>query len=403
MELRRRCVEQLALRATRGSLRRLELPYAEDAARRLADFSSNDYLGLARSPALLAAIEEAHAGVVARRRALGAPILGSSGSRLLAGNCEYAEEIEEAMAAYFRRPAALAFNSGYDLNLSLMSSLCTGPDLVVLDELVHNSVQMGVRMSRTPRTNVVTFRHNDAGDLERVLREGVEGSQPQRQIFIAIESLYSMDGDIAPLQRILDLAEAYGAAVIVDEAHASCVYGPRGEGIAVADGVQDHPALLCTVHTFGKAFGVHGAVGAMQEWLKDYLVNYGRPFIYSTAPSLHTLTSMGEAVRFVQTEEGDGLRAQVMDRVREFREGLEARGLGSELRDSPSPIQALNTPGNENSLRVASFLRESGFDVRAIRAPTVPDNEERLRVILHSHNSAEEVGDLVDCIATVVG
>ena len=204
-------------------------------------------------------------------------LLGSTGSRLLTGDSAYAHTLEQRLAKWHRRPAALLCNSGYDANLSVLSSV-TLDTIVIMDELSHNSLQMGVKLSK--KCDVDTFRHNDLEDLRRLLEHHLANPKP---VLVVVESVYSMDGDIAPLREILDLSSEFQACVIVDEAHGLGVFGEHGMGVLERDSLESHPALLCSIHTFGKAAGCHGAVICGSHSLKEYLINYGRPIMYSTS------------------------------------------------------------------------------------------------------------------------
>ena len=399
--LRRRAGAEMQRRIVSGGIRELRLPHASDGSV-LKDFSSNDYLGLARSDALAQDVRRRLAAVEGSRREAGLPFIGSSGSRLLAGHCGLCEEVEGRLAAALRRPRALIFNSGYDLNLSLLGALPQRGDAVVYDELAHNSMIMGMRMGRGGAQDRLSFRHNDVAHLRDQLRSARDRVGDDAAVFVAVESVYSMDGDIAPLGDILGAAEESGAVVIVDEAHATGVYGRAGGGVVVAEGLEGHGALLASVHTFGKALGAHGACVATAGWLGDYLVNCARPFIYSTAPALHTLVAMDAAMAFQATAAGDARRAALFCKIMRFREGL-ADLPDAALLPSESPIQAVLFPGNERCVRAAESLRARGFDCRPIRAPTVPAGEERIRVILHAHNADEDIDGLVAELRGLLG
>ena len=191
------------------------------------------------------------------------------------------------------RESALVFNSGYDLNLGLLACLTRPGDAVVFDELVHNSTVMGLRLGQhhhseaERRRRPWIFQHNDVRDLEARLAEARAALGPQALLFVAVEAIYSMDGDVAPLAAICDAAARQGACVIVDEAHSTGVVGPGGRGLVAEEGLEEHPALLCSIHTFGKAMGCHGAVLCGPRLLRDYCANYCAPFIYSTATTFH--------------------------------------------------------------------------------------------------------------------
>jgi 8-amino-7-oxononanoate synthase len=309
-------------------------------------------------------------------------------------------------------------------------------DAIVMDELVHNSLVMGVRMGRLRRERVYMFRHNDVVDLRRVLNHVASSSSSLSSTLVVVESVYSMDGDIAPLKSILELAKDMGAGVMVDEAHGLGVYGHTntknlemistdgddgdiendvgdlqtqgGAGVLAALNLERHPALLCSIHTFGKAAGCHGAIVAGSSTLIAYLVNYARPFVYSTALPPHSLVSIQQAYKSMMGVEGERRRTKVFRLVRYFREGISANlnadfpGSDFELLPSPSPIQALVVPGNEQCISVCLYLRNVGFDVYAIRSPTVTKGKERIRIILHAHNNEDEVSALMKMLVVAL-
>eukprot|EP00752_Nemacystus_decipiens_P004178 g3820.t1 len=412
----------LARRREEGTLRELRTPEQDQC---FVDFTSNDYLGLGREADLRQASEveaaRARKETAGRRRrqrprptwtatdtaiddtgAGGFPIVGSGGSRLLSGNSWYAEELEQWIARFHKRPSALLFNSGYDANLGLMSCLPQPGDTVVCDELVHNSVRMGSRLGRQKET--ILFRHNDVGHLDATLRNlRFQARSPDAaptNIFVAVESVYSMDGDLAPLMEILDVAGAYGALVIVDEAHGTGILGEQGRGLVSALSLEAHPALLAGMHSFGKAFGAHGAVVVGSSTLKEFLVNYARPLIYSTSLPLDSLACIKCA--YLMQASADDRRKRVLELVDRFQRHLSSDDTADstvplDAKQVPrhrSPIQSVLVAGNERSLFVAESLRALGFDVRAIRKPTVAEGTERLRITLHAYNTDVEVESL---------
>lgn len=371
------------------------------------DFTSNDYLGLARCPALAARIHVEAARVEALGKARGSPFIGATGSRLLSGTTWYHSEVEAWLATFFRRESALVFNSGYDLNLGLLACLTRPGDAVLFDELIHNSSVMGLRLGawhhhkkpHAQERRPWVFRHNDVGDMETRLAEARAALGPDALLFVAVEAVYSMDGDLAPLTQICDAAARHGACVIVDEAHATGVLGEKGRGLVCAEGLEDHPALLCSIHTFGKALGCHGAVLCGPQVLRDYCANYCAPFIYSTASSFHSLASMRMACEYQSEAEGDKRRATLHELVQVFQTTLgdalaTEDEAGCRLLPSPTPIQAVLVPGNARVTAVATALQAAGLDVRPLRPPTVPEGKERLRVVLHAHNTKGEVETL---------
>ena len=402
---------RLAKRRQNGSLR---TPKPIDTffhkAQSGVDFSSNDYLGLARCHQQ----KETVGRLVQEQTEI---CLGATGSRLLSGDSLFARNLEVWLAKLHQRQTATIFNSGYDANLSILSSIIEPGDLVILDELCHNSAVMGVRMSRQREFRV--FPHNDMNAL-RILLEKTRFSH--KCCLIVVESVYSMDGDVAPLNDVLDLALRHGAHVVVDEAHGLGIYGRTnrndlevsrkthdgcqrqerptsnrfgGTGVLAALELESHPALLASVHTFGKAAGCHGAVICGSDTLRDFLWNYARPFVYSTSLPLHSLVTIKAAYMTMTSIEGDVRRAHTFHLVKQFcsimNEALSASQLVS-LWPSPSPIQALVLGDNDTCLEFCQrILDQYAIRLYAIRAPTVPKGLERVRVILHAHNTEDEV------------
>ena len=376
-------VERLASYQKNGLLRQLKLaPY-------LTDFCSNDYLGFARSPALKLLIHQAHAEQADTRN-------GATGSRLLAGQTLLAQELEEELAQFYQTESALVFNSGYDANLGLLACLPRAGDTLLTDELIHASMIDGARLSYATRQR---FRHNDLADVEANLKTARESSK-EGQVFVAVESVYSMDGDTAPLRELVDLCEQYDAALLVDEAHATGIYGPNGEGLVVAMGLQNR--VLARVHTFGKALGVHGAAVVGPAVLRDYLINFARTFIYTTALPAHSLLAIQCAHQYRMSDAGT--QVQLQEQLAYFRQSVIHFLPNATWTDSQSPIQCLILSGNDFARQVAHQAQQVGLDVRAILSPTVPAGQERLRLCIHAFNTTEEIDKLVAILrATLAG
>lgn len=305
------------------------------------------------------------------------------------------------LARFHDAESALLFNSGFDLNLGLYASMPQPGDIVVFDELVHSSIHEGLRLSRA---RSVAFRHNDAGDLRRQLnmaiaeRDTARPSGGKPSIIIAVESVYSMDGDCAPLAEFCDAADEVGAAVVVDEAHGTGVFGREGRGWVAELGLEHR--VFCRVHTFGKALGVHGAAVLGPQVLREYLINYARPLIYSTSLPTHSLVSVRCAYALMQREATQ--RQRQLQRLLAAFHRRSARLPPGRALASPSPIQAVVVPGNDACVAAAQLLQRRGFAVLPIRSPTVPAGSERLRIILHCHNTCEQVDALMDAIEDVL-
>lgn len=333
----------------------------------LEDFSSNDYLGLSRNKALAEQIALEYTSLETS--------LGSGGSRLLAGNSNYFEELEQYLAKVHIGESALIMNSGFVANLAIFSTLPQKGDTVIYDELIHACIKDGVRMSNA---TYYSFKHNSVSSLEQKLQRATG------TVFVAVESVYSMDGDTAPLLDIVSLCKQYNAQLIVDEAHSTGVFGTGGAGLCCALGIENDIAVR--VHTFGKAMGCHGAVVIASEVVKQYLINFSRPFIYTTAMPLHGLVTIKNAYRFL--ESNSSIQQELMDKIKLFTSNIVSSV------ESTSAIQVVIIPGNSNVKKKANELQKAGFDVRPVMSPTVKEGTERLRICLHIHNSDQSIIEL---------
>ena len=355
---------------------------ARDRLRRLApragvDFSSNDYLGLASSNRLREAVKAALARGLA---------IGSGGSRLLRGNDPEHEALEAEAARLFGAEAALFLSSGYAANVALFSALPQRGDLVVHDALIHASAHDGMRLGRADR---VPATHNDAGAFDDALsrwrRSGGTG-----RAWIAVESLYGMDGDRAPLADLVEVAARHEALLVIDEAHATGVFGEGGRGLAAGlDGREN----VITVHTCGKAMGVEGAFLCGPAVMRDFLVNRARAFIFSTAPSPLMASAARESLRCLADE--PERRAALWRLVAAAERLLAPCGVAP----TGSQILPLVIGEDAATMRVAASLQRSGLDVRGIRPPTVPPGTARLRLSLTLNANEADVAALADALA----
>jgi 8-amino-7-oxononanoate synthase len=351
------------LRELQSELRGLE---ARGQRRSLAEirgvnFCSNDYLGLAEHPALREAVLDA---------VCESPRMGGTGSRLLSGHCAVWEEIEEEFACFAGTEAALYFGSGYAANLGLLTSLLDKSDLVLSDALNHASLIDGIRLSGARK---VLYPHLDLGAVESALRR--HANDHGRKLIVT-ESVFSMDGDVAPIEELLALADRYGAGLLVDEAHATAVHGPSGRGIAAAAG--DVRNLVAIVHTCGKALASAGAFVCGSAVLKDYLINRARTLLFSTAMPPYLAAQIRTALTLSLAM--DVAREEFRLRARRMAAALRAQGWNTA--GSTTQIVPVVIGGNEEALAAAEFLQQEGFAVRAIRPPTVPEGTARLRFSL---------------------
>lgn len=353
----------------------------ELAPRQGVDFTSNDYLGLASAPRLKAAISAAiDSGVPA----------GAGGSRLLRGNHPEHEALEAEAAAFFGVEKMLYFGSGFAANVALFSSLPQRDDLIVHDALIHASVHDGISASKA---EAVAVPHNQIEAFDEAIGRWRWAGGKGRP-WIAVESLYSMDGDQAPVLALADLADRHDGFLVVDEAHGTGVFGPGGRGLASALESRGHVLVL---HTCGKALGVSGALLALPATLADYLINRARNFIYSTAPSPLMAAGVREALRMIADEPE---RRERLESLKNFAgEQLRAR---LDVKPSGSQILPVMIGDNSRSLRIAERMRTAGFDIRAIRPPTVPEGTARLRISITLNVGEGEIAEMVERLCTVI-
>jgi 8-amino-7-oxononanoate synthase len=341
------------------------------------DFASNDYLGLANSDALRAALTTG----IAR----GLPA-GSGGSRLLRGNHPEHEALEAHAARHYGSESALFFPTGFAANTALFATLPQRGDLIVHDELIHASAHDGMKLGRA---GAIAAAHNDAQSFDDLItrwRAGGGGGTP----WIAVESLYSMDGDRAPLTQLAAVADRHDAILVVDEAHATGVFGPGGAGLAHALPRRDN---LITLHTCGKALGAEGAMLCAPAIACDFIVNRGRPFIFSTAPSPLMAWLVGQAIEIVANQPERQARLHAL--VRHAAERLVPLGIPA----SGTQILPVIIGDNDRTMRIAATLRDAGFDVRGIRPPTVAQGTARLRIAITLNVDETDIDALADTLA----
>ncbi|CAM3976280.1 MULTISPECIES: aminotransferase class I/II-fold pyridoxal phosphate-dependent enzyme [Flavobacterium] len=336
-------------------------------ANNLIDFASNDYLGFSRNETIF---QKTNQLLLERKITQN----GATGSRLLSGNHELYFDTEEYIASFHQSEDALIFNSGYDANVGFFSAVPQRNDIIVYDELIHASIRDGIQMSLA---KAYKFKHNNLESLEKILQKEKTTSNV---IYVVTESVFSMDGDSPDIGQLVKLTQQYNALLIVDEAHALGVFGAKGEGLVQSLQLQDE--IFARIMTFGKGLGCHGAAILGSKSLKDYLVNFSRSFIYTTALAPHSIATI--LIAYQELEKSKVLIQKLQNNSLFF---------NSIHQDSlfKSSIKSIVIPGNNNVKQTALFLKEKGFDVKPIVSPTVPKGEERLRFCLHSYNSNEEI------------
>lgn len=346
------------------------------------DFTSNDFLALSDSSTVRKTVIDALKS--------GVP-LGSGGSRLLRGNHPAHAELERNAAKLFKCEKSLYFANGYSANFAVLTALPKRHDLIVFDALSHASIREGVSASFAKS---VKFPHNDVDALERVLQKWHQNRQHDAMAWIAVESLYSMDGDFAPIDNFLQIAERFDAILLVDEAHATGIWGENGHGLTEPFEGRTH---LIVVHTCGKALGAAGALVCAPAALIDFLVNKSRPFIYSTAPPPINAIAVNAALELLNTE--SWRRKQLLELVAIANRALESE---FEIKGSGSQIIPFIVGEDKLALDVAHELQAAGFDVRAIRPPTVPDGTARLRISITLNVDANDITNFFQTLRKVM-
>ena len=352
----------------------------------LIDFSSNDYLGLASSENIY---NKAHE-ILKENELL---INGATGSRLLSGNHILYDLTENYLAEFHQTEAALIFNSGYDANIGFFSSVPRRGDFIFYDELVHASIRDGIGMSHA---KAYKFDHNNSAELQNKLSK-IEKTDDS-ELYIVTESVFSMDGDMAPLEHFAKISEEFGAFLIVDEAHATGIFGEKGEGLVQELKIQDK--VFARLNTFGKAPGCHGAAILGSQDLKAYLVNFSRSFIYTTALPPHSVATI--LAVYQEFEKGISLIQQLKNNIQFFGSQVSQNNLLANFLESKSAIQCCIIPGNEQVKYVAESLKKEGFEVKPILSPTVPKGRERLRFCLHAFNSEEEINRVLKILTKLL-
>lgn len=335
------------------------------------DFSSNDYLGFSTKGLLYNELKDLNASTK----------IGSTGSRLISGNSSLFNEIENDIAMFHHAESALIFNSGYDANLGLLSSVPQKGDLVLYDELIHASIIDGIRLSYATSYK---FNHNDVESLKGLIQRHKESF---KEIYIVVESVYSMDGDSAPLKQIAEVSNLCDAFLIVDEAHAIGVCGQQGRGLC--NELQIEHDCFARIYTYGKAMGCHGAAIVGSSDLKNYLINFARSFIYTTAMPEHSLLAIKAAYNLlVKTNEINSLQANIAYFNAQLNDTIN-------FIKSSSAIHCIVKPGNAEIQKLEEDLAANNIFVKSIKSPTVKENQERIRICLHAFNTKEEIDALI--------
>lgn len=343
----------------------------------LIDFSSNDYLGYARSQKLF---ESAHELLILKNIKQN----GATGSRLISGNHQLYAEAESLVAAFHNAESALIFNSGYDANIGFFSSVPQKGDVVLYDEYIHASIRDGIRLGNA---KVYKFRHNDFEQLQKLI---TANKSTCAEIYIVTESVFSMDGDSPDLQSLAQIARQHECRLVIDEAHALGVFGNKGKGLVTALNLQDK--VFARIVTFGKGLGCHGAAVLGPVALREYLVNFARSFIYTTGLPPHSLASVIAAYQLLATDMES--RELLQSNINFFKSEAVSLGISNHFIASDSAIHCMVIPGNTKVKSIAQQLQQAGYDVKAILSPTVPQGQERLRFCLHSYNAPHQIKEI---------
>lgn len=348
----------------------------------LVDFSSDDYIGFSKSEVIF---RNVHAYLLENEIIQN----GATGSRLISGNHSVYQITESFIAQFHDVEAALIFNSAYDANIGFFSAVPQENDVVLYDELCHASLKDGIELSSAQSYK---FIHNDFEDLEQFILRF-----PNTNIYIVVESVFSLDGDTPNIEELIGLSEKYNCHLIVDESHALGVFGEKGEGLIQS--LQLHNKVFARIMTFGKGLGCYGAAILGSNELKEYLVNFARSFVYSTGLSPHAVATILTA--YQQLEITEALE-QLRENIVFFNQKKNLLGLKPMFVHSKSAIHSAIVPGNENAKVLAKQLQEKGFDVQAFLSPVVPESQERLHFCIHSYNSHEEISQILESVRDFV-
>lgn len=348
----------------------------------LIDFSSNDYLGFAKSEAIF---EKTHQFLVDNN----IKINGATGSRLLSGNYVLYTEAEKFIRNFHNSESALIFNSGYDANIGFFSSVTQRGDIILFDEYIHASIRDGIQLSNAKS---LKFKHNNLEHLDEMLKR----VQHDGEIYVVTESVFSMDGDTPNLKEITNICKKHNAFLIVDEAHAIGVFGEKGSGLVQQLNLENE--IFARIVTFGKGMGCHGSAILGSEKLIQYLVNFARSFIYTTGLSPHSLATIKTAYETLN----ENVIHKLHQNIHHFKVDIKRLSLSEHFIESNSAIHCCVISGNEKTKNIALKLQQKGFDVKPILSPTVAEGKERLRFCLHSYNSTKEITNLLENLATFV-
>lgn len=353
----------------------------------LLDFSSNDYLGFAKSEDIF---EDTHRFLITNNL----KINGATGSRLISGNHSLYKKTENVIAKFHNSESALIYNSGYNANIGFFSSVLQRGDVVLYDEFIHASIRDGIQMANA---KAYKFSHNNVAELEKKIIKLIEkdGSNNQN-IYVVTESVFSMDGDTPNLIAMTAICKKYKAYFIIDEAHALGVFGENGCG--KIQELQLENNVFARIVTFGKALGCHGAVILANEKLIKYLINFSRSFIYTTGLSPHSLATIKMSYKKLNVD----IVGELDINIQHFKSEIERLGIKDLFIKSNSAIHCCIISGNENTKRIARKLQEKRFDVKAIISPTVPEGKERLRFCLHNYNTTKEITTLLESLTVLI-
>lgn len=351
------------------------------ASKGLVDFSSNDYLGFAKSKTLFEnTTQYLNTENISEN--------GATGSRLLSGNHKLYNGLENTLCKFHNTEAALVYNSGYDANLGFFSAVLQRGDVILYDEFSHASIRDGIQLSNAKSYK---FKHNDLADLKKHFDKLSEAKESDLEVYVITESVFSMDGDSPDIKALSKLSNSYNAHLIIDEAHAVGVFG---------QGLVDIP-IFARIVTFGKAMGCHGAAILGSQNLKDYLINFSRALIYTTGLPPHSLATIYCAYNELSSKTSKPTE-ELQKNILHFNSEIKRLRLQKHFIESNSAIHCCIISGNKKVKTIAANFQNTGYDVKAILSPTVPRNSERLRFCLHSYNSTSEITQVLELLATFV-